>query len=115
MSEKLSVVLGENRKELTINGNKYELNPLTLGDVAAAEEYFGCDLEGFGTAIKKLKNIIYLIFLSLRKKHKELTPEIVGDSFGLDNMDVLNQLVSAILEVSGLQEKNDQGPTSLQG
>ena len=112
MSERLSVVLGENKKEIALpDGKRYVLSPLTLGDIALAEDYFGCDMEGFVQAIKKLKNILYLVCLSVKKTNPTVTPELIGGLFGASDMDGLNQVIGAIFEISGMSEKNAVGAT----
>lgn len=100
----LKVILGENSAELNLSdGKKYFLSPLTLGDIASAEEKFGCDLESFDSAIKKLRNILYLVFLSVRKKHADVSEKQLGDMFAVSDMGELTKIVGLIFNISGLE------------
>lgn len=102
----LKVILGENQAELKLaDGKSYVLSPLTLGDIAAAEEKFNCDLESFNNAVKKLGNILYLVTLSVKKKHPEATEKQVGDMFGPSDMGELTKIVALIFNISGLDSE----------
>ena len=90
MSEKLSVVLGKEKSELKIsNGTSYAVRPLNMDEIAEAEEYFGCDLEGFEAALKRSKNITFLIFLALRQAVPEITSKEVASLFTLNDLNAL--------------------------
>lgn len=105
----LKVVLGENSAKVKIGDKELELSALTLGDIAEAEEKFGCDLEGFGNAFKKVKNLLFLVYLSLRRKNPSIKPEAIGDMFQIADMAELNVLLGNVLQISGMQQKNEQG------
>lgn len=106
----LSVILGENSTTIELaDGKKYLLSPLTLGDIAKAEEKFGCDLEGFAGAVKKLGNILFLVYLSAKKKN-QITETEIGEIFGVADLPNLTKIVEQIFNISGLSpekvEKN---------
>ena len=107
----LKVVLGENGSKVTIGDKEFELSPLTLGDIAEAEEKFGCDMSDFGDRLKKMGNIIFLIFLSLKEKHPEMTEKAVGKMFKIPDMAQINDVLSAIMGISGMvaEPKNESG------
>ncbi|OQA56543.1 MAG: hypothetical protein BWY42_00962 [Candidatus Omnitrophica bacterium ADurb.Bin277] len=105
----LKVVLGENSAKVKVGDKELELSPLTLGDIAEAEEKFGCDLEGFGNAFKKVKNLLFLVYLSLRRKNKDIKLEAIGDMFQIADLSELNVLLGNVLNISGMQQKNEQG------
>lgn len=107
----LKVVLGENSSKVLVGDKEFLLSPLTLGDIAEAEEKFGCDLEGFEKAFKKVKNLLFLVFLSLRRKNPEIKPEAIGDMFQVADLSELNTLLVNVLNLSGMQaqSKNEQG------
>lgn len=105
----LKVVLGENSAKVKIGDQELELSPLTLGDIAEAEEKFGVDLEGFGNAFKKIKNLLFIVFLSLRRKNPDIKLENIGDMFQIGDMQELNVLLGNVLNISGMQQKNENG------
>lgn len=105
----LKVVLGENSSKVKVGDKELELSPLTLGDIAEAEEKFGCDLEGFGNAFKKVRNLLFLVYLSLRRKNPTIKLEAIGDMFQIADMNELNVLLGSVLNISGMQQKNEQG------
>ena len=107
----LKVVLGENSSKVKVGDKEFELSPLTLGDIAEAEERFGTDLEGFGNAFKKVKNLLFLVFLSLRRKNPAIKLESIGDMFQVSDLSELNVLLTNVLNISGMQAapKNEQG------
>lgn len=98
----LKVILGENGTTINVGDKVFNLSPLTLGDIADAEEKFGCDLQGFETAFKKVKNLLFLVYLSMRKKHKDIKPEEIGDMFQVSDMGELNTLLANVLNLSGM-------------
>ena len=98
----LKIVLGENCGSFKVGDKEYVISPLTLGDIADAEEKFGCDLESFQTAFKKVKNLIYLVYLAMREKQPQVTPEFVGKLFKLSDMEQLNAILMSILNLSGM-------------
>ncbi len=104
----LNEVLGKNGATIKVGDKEFELSPLFMEDIAALEGEFGCDLEGFGSAFKKTKNIISLVFHSLKQKHPSIKIEEVGKMFKFSDM---NDLVSKIMEISGMQTpaKNETG------
>lgn len=107
MSDKLSVILGTNSAEITLpTGKKFTVKPLDLNDLAKAEEFFGCDLDGFEKALKKMKNIIFSIHLAFSKAAPELTIEEVGSMFGIGDMDEMQKALSVIFASSGMTQKN---------
>ena len=103
MSE-LKVVLGENGEKITVGDKVYHLSPLTLGDIADAEEKFGCDLESFQMAFKKVKNLLFLVYLAMREKQPNITPEDIGKLFKVSDMEQLNAILVSILNISGMNE-----------
>lgn len=106
----LKVVLGENGAKIKIGEKEYELSPLTLGDISIAEDQFGTDLEGFEKAFKKVKNLLFLVYLSLKRKQPDVKLESIGDMFQVSDMGELNTLLSSILNISGMvTTKNEQG------
>lgn len=108
MGEKLSVILGTEKTELKLpDGRLIEIKPITLNDIAKAEDYFGCDLEGFEKALRKTKNILFLIHLSLSKTDANMTADKVGEMFGVGDLTALQDVIQAILKISGLVQKND--------
>lgn len=111
---KLNVVLGINKAELVIDEKVYELRPLTLGDIAIAEDEFGCELDEWEKALKKLRNILFLIFLSI-KKANPVTFEYVGNLFQAGDVGKMTEVVKAIMSVSGLVQKNEDGTPGTQG
>ena len=98
----LSVVLGENGSVLKLGDKSFILSPLTLGDIAQAEEKFGTDLEGFEKSLKKIGNLLFLIYLALKRKQPEVKFEQIGDMFQISDMSELNQILSTILNISGM-------------
>lgn len=109
---RLNVVLGDDVATVTLKtGKTLTLNPLTLGDISEVEEHFGVDIKQLGEALKNLKHVFFLVHLSVRKNHPELLPKTIGDMFKLKDMKDLNDIVLAILRVSGLHtdEKNEHG------
>lgn len=108
----LKVVLGENGATINVGDKEYKLSPLTLGDIADAEEKFGCDLEGFEKCFKKVSNLLFLVWLSLKRRHGDITIQTVKDMFKVSDMGELNTILSSILSLSGMvTEKNEQGTT----
>lgn len=107
----LKVVLGENVSKVQVGDKEFELSPLTLGDIAEAEEKFGCDLEGFGNAFKKVKNLLFLVYLSLKRKNPTIKLESIGDMFEVADLAELNKLLMSVLNISGMQApaKNEPG------
>lgn len=110
MSEdKISVVLGKDTQYVTLPGGKQcQLKPLTFNDLAKAEDHFGVGVDEWESALKKIKNILYLITLALQKSQPELTVEQVGDLFTLENDTEIRDILSVLMKNSGLQqvEKN---------
>lgn len=111
---KLNVVLGTNKAELVIDEKVYELRPLTLGDIAIAEDKFGCELDEWEKALKKLRNILFLIFLSI-KKTSQISFEDVGNLFQAGDVEKMTEVVKAIMSISGLVQKNEDGTPGIQG
>lgn len=106
----LKVILGEDGAKVNVGDKEFKLSPLTLGDIADAEEKFGCDLEGFETAFKKVKNLLFLVYLSMRRKQPEVKLEQIGDMFQVSDMAEMNTLLSSILNLSGMvSPKKEQG------
>lgn len=106
----LKVVLGEDGAVVKVRDKEFKLSPLTLGDIAEAEEKFGCDLEGFEGAFKKVKNLLFLVYLSLRRKQPSVKLEEIGDMFQVSDMAEMNTLLSSVLNLSGMvQPKKEQG------
>jgi len=104
----LKMILGENGLTMTIGDKVYDISPLTLGDIAEAEEKFGCDLEGFGEKLKKIKNLLFLVYLSLKRKQPDIKFSEIGEMFKLSDMQELNILLTNVLSVSGMvSEKNE--------
>lgn len=105
----LSIILGENSKKVKIGEKEYELSPLTLWDISLAEDEFECDLESFQTALKKIKNLLFFVFLSLKKKTPALTFEQVGGMFQFSDVAELGNLLNEVMKLSGLvsTEKKD--------
>jgi|GEM_PF-5110602 len=99
----LSLVLGENSKKIKVGELEYEISPLTLWDIAQAEEKFECDLESFHIALKKLRNLLFFVYLSLRKKTPSLTIQQVGEMFKFSDIAELGSLLSEVMLVSGLK------------
>ena len=98
----LQTILGENGNSVKMGDKVYQITPLTLGDIAEAEEKFGCDLESFDSAMKKLKNVIFLIFLSIRRKQPTATVQEIGDLFLPSDMGELQKIMPIIMSTSGL-------------
>lgn len=99
----LNVILGESTAtiELADGKTKYVLSPLTLGDIGEAEDKFGCDLESFDKAVKKLKNILFLVYLSAKKRNS-VTEKQIGEMFGVADLPNLTKIVEQIFSISGL-------------
>lgn len=105
----LKVVLGENSSSVKVGEKEYVLSPLTLGDIAEAEEKFGCDLEGFGNAFKKVKNLLFLVYLSMRRKNQTIKLEEIGDMFEVSDLEQLSILLGKVLNISGMQAPAKNG------
>lgn len=113
----LQIVLGENSSSIKVGGKEYFLSPLTLGDIAAAEEKIGCDLDGFEKELKKVRNLLFLVYLSLRRKNKDITVEQVGDMFEVQDLEELGKILDTVLQLSGMaaKSKKAQGTASVVG
>ena len=112
---RLKVILGENQSEVELEGGKkIVLKPLTLNDVCQAEEYFGCDMDSWDKAIRKFKNVLYLVYLSLKRSEPALSLSDVGDLFDMGDLapeGSLTKIVEVVLSISGLRAN----PKNLEG
>lgn len=105
--EKLSVVLGTGAVTVKLPGGKsIELRPLNFNDLAKAEDFFGQGLDDWGTALKRIKNVTFLIWLAVAKSAPDMTLEKVGELFTLDSDKEVQEILGVIMHNSGLQQKN---------
>lgn len=105
MSE-LKIVLGQESAELHANGATYKLAPLTLSDIGECEDQFKCELSKIAEQLTSLKNILYVLYLSMRRSNPTLTPKTVGDLFKIKDVARLGEVVQAVMKISGLIDEN---------
>lgn len=106
--QKLSVIFAENKTKIKIPSDgitrEFDVKPLTFGDLAKAEDYFDCPIDDWGTKgkLKSIKNLVFVIYLGIKKSVPEIKLEEVGEFFTLENdSDVMN-IIQALLRNSGV-------------
>jgi hypothetical protein len=58
-----------------------------------------------------VKNLLFLVYLSLKRKNPAIKLESIGDMFQVSDLSELNILLTNVLNISGMQAtpKNEQG------
>ena len=85
-------------RKIELGGAEYTISPITLNDLISIEDE--------GIEQDSMKGVRFLLYLSLVKKHPNMTQEKIGDLVTMENInDISDVLVGSLTQIKGEKTK----------
>ena len=85
-------------RKIELGGAEYTISPITLNDLISIEDE--------GIEQDSMKGVRFLLYLSLVKKHPNMTQEKIGDLVTMENInDISDVLVGSLTQIEGEKPK----------